>query len=226
MLTKKPFEPLVDISFDLLTYKTVFLVALASGARVSEIHGLTLEGFTRNRNWSKVWLSPGLDFMAKNQRSRAPSERRCFEIPALADFSGDSKDRFLCPVRALRLYLAKSQHVRKNKKLLFLSVNKGYSQDISKNTIAQYIKKTILLAYQQSSDKDIALSNCTVHEVRKLSASVAYRYNVSLSDIMDACCWKSHNVFTNFYLRDLALQTDSLYKLPAFVCAQKKLRNK
>ena len=225
-LIQPPFEPIVSINFKLLTYKTIFLTTLASAARASEIHSLSFEGFSRTRNWSTVWLAPSEDFLAKNQQSRDPSERRHFKIPALTDFAGDSPDRFLCPVRALRIYLAKSHKFRKGKRLLFISVNKNYTRDISKNTVVSYLRNTILQAYQNATDQDIKLTKCSVHEVRALSSSVAFKYNVSLQTLMSNCTWRSEGVFTNYYLRDLSLQSESLYKLPAFVCSGQKLKNK
>ena len=224
-LMKSPFEPLVSIPFDLLTYKTVFLVTLAAAARASEIHSLSYQGFSRTRNWSKVFLQPTDDFLAKNQKSRAPEHRRHFAIPALTEFGTDTEDRYLCPVRALRLYMAKSKPFRANKKLLFIAVKKNYSRDITRNTLAGYIKQAILRAYKAAGHSDITLSQCKVHEVRALSSSVAFKYNVSLKTLLETCTWKSDLVFTNFYLRDLALQSEALFKLPAFVCAQQKLRN-
>ena len=92
--------------------------------------------------------------------------------------------------------------------------------------MAGYVKQAIFLAYKHSNEQDIALSNCKVHEVRSISTSVAFRYNVSLHTLMQTCTWHSDLVFTNFYLRDIALQTQELFKLPSFVCAQQKLRNK
>ena len=40
VLREAPFEPMDSISFKALTFKTVFLLALASGRRRSEIHAL------------------------------------------------------------------------------------------------------------------------------------------------------------------------------------------
>ena len=224
-LSKNPFEPLVTISLKLLTYKTAFLLTLACSGRASEMHALSFQDFSRTRDWSKVFLTPTDQFLAKNQKSRAPSERRHFQVPALTDFITDSDERYLCPVRALRLYLARTHAFREGKKLLFIAVNKNYKKDITKNTLTGYIKQAIVTAYKAANEEDIILSNCNVHEVRALGASTAFRYNVSLQTILQTCTWQSDVVFTNFYLRDLALQSHQLYKLPGFVCAQQKLRN-
>ena len=224
-LMRDPFEPIVSIPFDLLTYKTAFLLTLACSARASEMHAISFKSFSRDRHWTKVWLSPSDTFLAKNQTSRAPDQRRHFQVPALTTFSDDSSARYLCPVRALRIYLAKTHNRRKGKKLLFVSISPKYPRDITKNTLTNYIKQAILRAYRHSSEHDMQLSSCSVHEIRSLGASVAFKYNVSMETLMQNCTWKSDLIFTNYYLRDLALQTDELYKLPGFVCAGQKLRN-
>ena len=225
-LMKHPFEPIVSIPIDLLTYKTAFLLTLAASARASEMHALSYHSFSRDRYWNNVWLSPSESFLAKNQTSRAPDQRRHFKVPALTTVSDDTSARYLCPVRALRIYLAKTHNRRKGKKLLFIAISPNYPRDITKNTLTNYIKQAILRAYKSSSDQDITLSNCSVHEVRRLGTSIAFKYNVSLEKLMQNCTWSSDLIFSNYYLRDLALQSADLYRLPGFVCAGQKLKNK
>ena len=221
MLINKPFEPLVDCSLKLLTYKTVFLVALASAGRCSELHALSFEHLTYNEDRSCFWLQPHPEFLAKTQPSRDPKFRKVFKIPALADFAGpDLPDRFLCPVRALRLYLAKTTKLRKQRKSLFISFSPSHTGDITKNTIAGWLRRTIRMAHTSATADDISLARATPHEVRALSASVAFDRNISLDNIMSACSWRSHNTFTSFYLRDLARQGHDSLSLPPLVVAQ------
>ena len=65
--TRAPFEPLAKADLKILTIKTVFLLALASGKRRSEIHAWTFDSFSRKRDWSEVTFSHSTAFMAKNQ---------------------------------------------------------------------------------------------------------------------------------------------------------------
>ena len=51
-LTKQPFEPLGKASLKLLTFKTVFLLTLASGKRRSEVHAWTYSSLSYKENWS------------------------------------------------------------------------------------------------------------------------------------------------------------------------------
>ena len=61
-LTKAPFEPLRKH----LTFKTVFLLALGSGKRRSEIHAWVNRKIRHQSDWSKVSLSPSPCFLLKN----------------------------------------------------------------------------------------------------------------------------------------------------------------
>ena len=62
-LTKAPFEPLREAS---LTFKTVFLLALGSGKRRSEIHAWQHKNIRHQSDWSKVSLFPSPTFLSKN----------------------------------------------------------------------------------------------------------------------------------------------------------------
>ena len=55
-LTKAPFEPLREASLKHLTFKTVFLLALGSGKRRSEIHAWQHKNIRHQSDWSKVSL--------------------------------------------------------------------------------------------------------------------------------------------------------------------------
>ena len=119
--------------------------------------------------------------------------------------SRSEPDRTLCPVRALRFYLSRTESIRAGRKPLFLPLRATESGTLSPNTISAWIRKTISLAYQIAG-KDEALArlhSVRAHETRALSASWDALRNTSVGDIMAACRWRSHNTFTSFYLRDL-----------------------
>ena len=131
-LTKPPFEPLRKASLKHLTFKTVFLLALGSGKRRSEIHAWLNKNIRHQADWSKVSLYPSPSFLAKNHLAKEGPE--CVApvvIPALAPTLDKSlkEDRSLCPVRALRYYLDKTQDLRQGKELV-LSPSKRVSQRI------------------------------------------------------------------------------------------------
>ena len=122
-LTQSPFEPLRKASLKHLTFKTLFLLALGSGKRRSEIHAWVHRNIRHQEDWANVSLFPSPCFLSKNQLAKeGPSSVAPVIIPALAPTLDKSlkEDRTLCPVRALRYYLDKTKDLRSGKQLVFL----------------------------------------------------------------------------------------------------------
>ena len=62
------------------------------------------------------------------------------------------------------------------------------------------------------------------HDIRAFAASKAFYGGVSVDQIMQACHWKAHNTFTNFYLKDLTWSdNDNNLYLGPVVAAQQVL---
>ena len=222
-LTKAPFEPLRDASLKHLTFKTVFLLALGSGKRRSEIHAWQHKNIRHQSDWSKVSLIPSPSFLSKNQLAKeGPESVAPVVIPALAPTLDRSlrSDRSLCPVRALRYYLDRTSDLRQNKDLVFVSFKKGFDKDISPVTISSWIKQTVILCYELSDHQAHTLHQVKAHDVRAFAAFKAFQSGVSLEQILSACHWKSHNTFTQFYLKDVAWADSELYHLGPVVAAQ------
>ena len=222
-LTKPPFEPLREASLKHLTFKTVFLLALGSGKRRSEIHAWQHKNIRHQSDWSKVSLFPSPSFLSKNQLAKeGPESVAPVVIPALAPTLDRSlkSDRSLCPVRALRYYLDRTSDLRQDKQLVFVSFKKGFDKDISPATISSWIKQTVILCYELSDHQAHTLHQVKAHDVRAFAASKAFQSGVSLEQILSACHWKSHNTFTQFYLKDVAWADSELYHLGPVVAAQ------
>ena len=200
-LTKAPFEPLKEASLKHLTFKTVFLLALGSGKRRSEIHAWLHKNIRHQSDWSKVSLYPSPSFLSKNQLAKeGPDSVTPVVIPALVPSLDRSLkgDRSLCPVRALRYYLDRTSDLRQNKELVFVSFKKGFDKDISPATISSWIKQTVILCYELSDQEALSLHQVKAHDVRAFAASKAFQSGISLEQVLSAFHWKSHNTFTQF----------------------------
>ena len=222
-LTKASFEPLKEASLKHLTFKTVFLLALGSGKRRSEIHAWLHKNIRHQSDWSKVSLYPSTSFLSKNQLAKeGPDSVAPVFIPALAPTLDKSlkSDRSLCPVRALRYYLDRTSDLRQNKELVFVSFKKGFDKDISPATISSWIKQTMILCYELSDQEALTLHQIKAHDVRNFAASKAFQSGISLEQILSACHWKSHNTFTQFYLKDVAWADTELFHLGPVLAAQ------
>ena len=223
-LTKSPFEPMSQAEPKFLTWKTVFLIALASGRRRSEIHAFTYKGCSHSRGWSQAILKSDPSFLAKNQlASQGSSVFAEVKIPSLSSSLGqdDKEDRSLCPVRALRHYLSRTSDLRQGRSLLFVSLLKSKEGDISAQTISNWIKNLIHYILSNCSTENASLHSIRAHDVRAQAASWSFRGGVPLLDIMKACTWKNHSTFTSFYFRDVSLQNmEGIFSLGDIVAAQ------
>ena len=99
--------------------------------------------------------------------------------------------RSLCLVRALHYYLVRNSDLKQNKGLVVVSFKKGFNKDISPATIFSWIKQTVILCYELSDQELLPRP----------------------SQIRSDCHWKSHNTFTQFYLKDVAWADSELFYL-------------
>jgi hypothetical protein len=120
-LMEEPFEPMDRTSLKNITLKTVFLVALATAQRRSELHAFSYEKISFNKERGEVQLASVPGFVAKNQAPNTP--RRPVIIPSLsATVDKTFPDRTLCPVRALKFYVDRTRPptVRRGRQHLFI----------------------------------------------------------------------------------------------------------
>jgi len=225
-LMAAPFEPLESASLKLLTWKTVFLLALASGKRRSELHALAFSKVLWKDDGTRVKLTVIPSFLAKTQLAQTPM--LTFTVPALAPSLGPGleEDAKLCPVRALRIYVKRTRELHIAKRLLFVSYMPNFEGDIRPATISAWIKKCVIFCYEKANVRktDAFKVKVKAHDVRALAASLAFTHHVTLKDVMEACSWASHNTFTTFYLRDVTWTADSGHQLGPLVVAQHEVR--
>lgn len=198
VLTKHPFEPIDSIDLKFLTYKTVFLLALASASRVSELHSLSLDEGHYRKEHKGIRLLPNMQFLAKTQTLNKAWEP--IYIPSFDSFATDSMDLKLCPCRALKMYVNKTKDIRKSNRL-FVTYQENNHKEASKDSIARWIVSTVRFAYE-NADKD-TLKTVRAHDTRRLSTSWALFNGVSSSEILKAAHWSSETTFTSFYLKDV-----------------------
>ena len=200
-----------------LTLKTVFLVALASGRRVSYIRALAYE-FTLNRgsvhSQHVLALSTLPEFRAKNQRS---SDKPMFvSLPGIAHLVPQEPERFLCPVRCLRMYAHVTADRHNHCPRMFVHWLPGKA-DITSGSISRWIMLAVRKAYVATGQN--APSGISAHELRALSASWAYTNHADLDDIKAALFWRSSGVFQDSYLRNMASSRNELNRLGPLVTA-------
>ena len=221
-LSKPPYQPLREASFKHLTLKTVFLLAMASTGRGSELHALRFDQnyiqFKPKGAGVTFYFSP--EFMRKNQKPNQVNDP--WYIPAVptgkSEFGAPN-----CPVKALRYYhryLTEHPELRKDRRHLFVPIkDNNAGKELSASTISRWICTTIV-------DSHAAIQKCRnlsgsvkAHEVRAVATLLQLFNKVDLHSVMKAGRWSSGGTFTSFYLRDLCPQADSLQRAGPIVAA-------
>ena len=198
-----------QISLELLSYKTAFLVALASGARGSELvalsrasHNLDFTMLPSGAKQVSIRMVP--KFIPQNQRPEVIPEPIVF--PGMAHLFPKDPERLLCPVRALGLYIVRSAERAQTDPLEKLFVHFTPNTQLFTTHFRRWVAETIRLTYENSSQSD--LPKIKAHDVRGISASIAYYRNTPLKELCGLIGWKSSNVFVRHYLRDMASDTE------------------
>lgn len=147
-------------------------------------------------------------------------------IKSLRDFVGDSElDNALCPVRCLHRYIVRTSdpHILKGRVKLFIPHSATSVAELSAAALSSYIKSAVVTAYQNVQPELHEQFKVNAHQIRLLSASIAKASNVSLDIILRSGQWQSSSTFTDFYLRSLAVHSDSLFSLGPIAVAQTKV---
>lgn len=144
-------------------------------------------------------------------------------MPSLRDYLGPdlSQDALNCPVRAIKVYLARTHDMRGDRPEFFIPYKSGARQSISPATISSWIQKTVRFAYEDASPEEAAALHVRAHDLRAVSTSWNLHSMVALPDIMRAARWRSHTTFTSFYLKDMTLCEEDMLRLGPVVTAQR-----
>lgn len=116
-----------------------------------------------------VSVSPDMSFVAKTEIvNRGCNMLQEVELKSLGHCLGPDMDLYykLCPVRALKHYLKRTDKIRKNPKKLFIAFN-GKETDIAKSTISGWIKKAVITVIKSllPQRKDLLKSRLTRYDL-------------------------------------------------------------
>ena len=210
-----------------LTLKVVFLLALATGKRRSELHALDREVGKVGDTWDSVVLRPRADFLGKTHFATGGAGTFSeIIVPAITAAEGyEVPDLSLCPVRTLQIYLRVSGAYRsEGQKRLIISYVKNKVDDIKKQTISNYLKLVVERAYAASaSDPEVQQDfSMKAHDLRGIAASLKASRNATMSEILDSGVWQSASTFITHYVKHFSRDDLSdLYSLGPFVAAEK-----
>ena len=153
----------------MLLQKTIFLLTLAMGARVSEIAALRRgDKFLKISECGNLFLTPGPDFLAKNEN---PFRRR--DPISIAPLSSRSE---MCPVFTLRYYLDKTKDI---------TDGPLFRHSISNKPLTIMGIKILLTSLIKKCNPDSIPKS---HDIRKMATSLAffnYRTSETFSCLQD-----------------------------------------
>ena len=225
-LMEPPFEPLGGSSacaLKFLTWKTAFLLLLASGARRGELHAIRFSGvsYPNTKIWSHITLRPDPSFLSKT-RLRTGQALDPIRIPSIDSIlsKGMKQERLLCPVRCAQAYMARTVDMREGKKLYLISFDPKFKKDIHVNTLSSWIAQLIEFCYRQPGHQAITLTGKNAHEVRAYAASLVHKGTWNLEDVLMSGTWKSPSTFISHYLRDLSEQTEDWNRIGPIIAGR------
>lgn len=164
-------------SVSLLLERSLFLTALATGNRVSEIAALCRDGISDLADGS-LSIPVRQGFLYKNQ-----SARRTPPPVVLRPLPGDA----LCPVTALRAYLRASSSPAGA-----LFVHPRSLSPLSRGHISVRVCRLI----RQADPAGVP----QMHDLRRAAASIAWTRGVPADQIVQRAFWSSSSVFIRRYL--------------------------
>ena len=158
-LSGPPFEPLVRASFLDKTKKALFLLAMATAKRVSELQALS---FSVSFQGEDLVLYYDPFFRAKTESAANPLPRSVI-VPSLSDFAGDLPERVQCPVRAIRFFRKAARSASYIPSRLFVSPRN------LERAMSFYLRQLIVDSGAVSSSRPPR-----AHDIRGIATSLNY----------------------------------------------------
>ena len=213
-LLRPPFEPIDRASSLNLLRKTLFLVALATSKRVSELHGLANKVGYMNGD---AVVSYQQTFVAKTENSLRKLPRRIV-IKNLELLAGQEPDGFNCPVRALNIYLAKLEDAPNRASSLFCALRSPH-KPLSKNGVSMHLRMSIKEAHANLPEHMYPVCKVKSQEVRAVALSMRYNLNWNVLDLLYSATWRCDSMFAMHYLKEVEVDYGHCKAIGPFVAA-------
>ena len=207
-LSGPPFEPLARASFLDKTKKALFLLAMATAKRVSELQALS---FSVSFQGEDLVLYYDPFFRAKTESASNPLPRSVI-VPSLLDFAGDLPERVQCPLRAIKFLRKAARSASYIPSRLFVSPRN------LERAMSFYLRQLIVDSGAVSTSRPPR-----AHDIRGIATSLNYYSNLSLSNLMQVATWKSNLVFASRYLKEVSATQDNIRQFGPLVIAGDRL---
>ncbi len=192
-----PFEPLQSVELKFLSLKTVLLSALATVKRVGDLQAFSVDDSCLEFGPadSHVVLRPRPGYVPKVPTMLFRDQ--VVNLQALPREEADPAIALLCPVRALHIYVDRTQSFKTSDQLFVCFGGQQKGRAVSKQRLAHWIVEAIVLAYQ--ARRLPCLLGVRAHATRGVASSWALARGASIADICNAAGWATPNTFARFY---------------------------
>ncbi len=192
-----PFEPLQSVELKFLSLKTVLLSALATVKRVGDLQAFSVDDSCLEFGPadSHVVLRPRPGYVPKVPTM--PFRDQVVNLQALPREEADPAIALLCPVRALHIYVDRTQSFRTSDQLFVCFGGQQKGRAVSKQRLAHWIVEAIVLAYQ--ARRLPCPLGVRAHSTRGVASSWALARGASIADICKAAGCATPNTFARFY---------------------------
>ena len=190
-LQRPPFTPLATSSLKFLTLKTVFLVAITSARRVSEIHSLGRNSPFARFERHLVCLNSLPGFLSKNSNLHHLGAE--IVLPCFCTYND-----LLCVRCILKHYIEVTNNlVEVDTNRLFVSFGGGtLGKAVTCRTISSWLVRVIRLAYEAQKMQP---PEVRAHSTRGAATSWGLFQKASLDQIIQAADWKTSTTFVRHY---------------------------
>ena len=203
ILAKSPFEPMANCDLKLLTMKTVFLLAVCSARRVSELQALSCSPPFTIVHGGKASLRTVSEFLPKCASDW--HRRQSIELPSFYHIHNttvvERNFHNMCPVRALKFYIDRTKELRKSDQLFVLHSPPKRGFPASKSTISRWIVDLIRHAYAVLGKSFPSVPHA--HQTRAVATSWADFAKCNIQEITRAAMWSSSSTFVKHYKIDI-----------------------
>ncbi len=175
----------------------MLLTALASVKRVGDLQAFSVDDSCLEFGPadSHVVLRPRPGYVPKVPTT--PFRDQVVNLQALPREEADPAIALLCPVRALRVYVDRTQSFRTSDQLFVCFGGQQKGKAVSKQRLAHWIVEAIVLAYQ--ARRLPCPLGVRAHSTRGVASSWALARGASIADICRAAGWAAPNTFARFY---------------------------
>ncbi len=176
--------------------KTLLLLALASIKRVGDLHAFSVDDSCLEFGPadSQVILRPRPGYVPKVPTT--PFRDQVVSLQALALGGGRPSLALLCPVRAVRCYVDRTQSFRTSDQLFICHGGRQKGNAVSKQRMAHWIVDAITLAYQAQGVP--CPFRLRAHSTRSVASSGRGLWRLA-GRYCRAAGWATPNTFARFY---------------------------